>query len=124
MKILAPDIGSLFTYKGSKYRVTAYQRRVRPEEIPASDDEILDSGLSADEMLPYLLNRILYEARSDDLVWCHRSEATHVSGTGIAGCIAPVEEITVDGHVSEHWPESLVKSERRHAAWLVEQRDF
>ena len=116
--ILAPDIGTTFKYhshgKLSSFRVTAYQRRVRPEEIPPDTNESVGA----------MLTRVLYDGRSSDFVFCNRAEATHVSGTGVASCTAPIEEIEVTGHVNEAWSKELMDSAHKHAEWLIGQRDW
>ncbi|MEL3888438.1 hypothetical protein, partial [Pseudomonas aeruginosa] len=45
--------------------------------------------------------------------YCLREQATHVTLTGIAGAIAPIEECTVTGMVP--WPDELLEEAREKA---------
>jgi hypothetical protein len=123
-KFLAPDIGALFTWKGERYRVTAYKKPIPPERVPPDEKELCEMSLSTSGFMSGFLTRVMYEARDGDYLWCSRQEATHVSGYGLLGCIAPIEEITVTGNVSDCWSEEAMKSSQRHAEWLVTQNDF
>lgn len=94
---LRPVPGARFEYEGRNYRLNSFLCEVSQE--PAGQD---------------LLSQLLAEIEAEEeaelapgvrrvrLRWCLPEEATYVSGSGVAGCIAPIDEITVVGMVP--WP--------------------
>ena len=52
--------------------------------------------------------------------WCSREEATHVSGSGVSGVIARIEDITVVGTVN--WNEEAIDKLRASADLLSPAR--
>lgn len=96
-----PNITDCFTWNGSRYRATAYLKTVTVELSP-------------------MMARILKRTHSTQEVFCVREEATHVCGAGVAGCCAPVGEIT-DVRPMEGWSQGAIDEERATAAALVGQ---
>lgn len=107
-EILAPEVGALVNYgtdsfgkEPGRYRVTGYMCRV--ESKPDFGDDFL--------------GEILFDSCRDfqggKMRYCLREQATHVTLTGIAGAIAPIEECTVTGMVP--WPDELLKEAREKA---------
>ena len=107
-EILAPEVGALVNYgtdsfgkEPGRYRVTGYMCRV--ESKPHFGDDFL--------------GEILFDSCRDfqggKMRYCIREQATHVSLTGIAGAIAPIDECTVTGMVQ--WPDGLLKEAREKA---------
>lgn len=109
----APDIGDLFTHDGRLYRVDAWLKDMAMPEAPA-----WNRSPHRDR-----LGEILYEAQQrvgpdrKRVVFCIREEAEYVSGSGVAGCIVRVSDVTVTGRVD--WPEDLFEYARQEAAHLV-----
>ena len=100
MKQIAPAVGTIFEYKDRRYRVKSWFKEI---DVPRSDDWIDD---------------ILYDANhknknGKNWQWCARKEATHVSGSGVGGCIAPISEIKITGRVN--WSEDIFKEQEEHA---------
>lgn len=107
-EILAPEVGALVNYgtdsfgkEPGRYRVTGYMCRV--ESKPHFGDDFL--------------GEILFDSCRDfqgsKMRYCLREQATHVTLTGIAGAIAPIEECTVTGMVP--WPGELLEEAREKA---------
>ncbi|MFK1354891.1 hypothetical protein ACIUYZ_01065 [Pseudomonas aeruginosa] len=105
---LAPDVGALVNYgtdsfgkEPGRYRVTGYMCRVESKPDFGND----------------FLGEILFDSCRDfqggKMRYCLREQATHVSLTGIAGAIAPIDECTVTGMVQ--WPDGLLKEAREKA---------
>lgn len=101
-----------------KYRVSSWLRRRRPPPVP--DDE-----------MSRLVSEMLVEIRRKDpslaprgtgpdsvpLEFCLREQAEYVGGSGVAGTIQRVRDITVDGRVS--WSEQQLADERQRAISLA-----
>lgn len=106
---IAPDVGALFTYRGNKYRVNGWICPIEPKEL-ADDDP-------ASRLIEELLAEIRgSEPQETKFRWCTRAEATHVTGSGVCGCRAPISEIEVTGMVAWHpaqIAESRASAERR-----------
>ncbi len=94
-----PNITDCFTWKGRQYRATAYTRTVQVELSP-------------------LVSRLLGKTHADRVVFCGRDEATHVVGCGVAGCQAPVGEIT-DVEPISGWTQAMIDQEVSTAELLV-----
>lgn len=87
---MTPDIGDRFTYKGEGYMVQGYLKDApSPESLPMDHEMTFGDVLDA----------LLYES-SQQKVFCGREDADYVIGRGVAGCLAPVDEIVVTGRVS------------------------
>jgi hypothetical protein len=85
----APDAAWRFRYRGQTYRVTGWLKPL-PSPEPATDfDGVLD------ELLYETQQRV--GPRKERLVFCAQDEAVYVSGAGIAGCCAPLDDIEVLG---------------------------
>ncbi len=100
MQQIAPAVGTKFNYNGGSYRVKSWLKEI---EVPRSDDWIDD--------LLYEVNH--KNKNGKNWQWCSKKEATHVSGYGVAGCIAPISEIEITGRVD--WPEDILKEQEDHA---------
>ncbi len=114
LPLLAPDVGAIVQYglngfqtAPATYRVSGWMR-VAPEPKFDPDD---------------FIGQILFDTcREFDtkngngrkrLQFCLREEATHLSLSGIAGAIAPIEACTVIGRVD--WPEAHITESRASA---------
>lgn len=51
-------------------------------------------------------------------------EATHVSGSGVCGCLSKVEDIIMTGTVEGVWSEELLKSERESHARRIGEHNW
>jgi hypothetical protein len=117
VRIVAPDVGALVEYGVNgmgtgpgKWRVKGWMR-VAPEPKLDPDDSF---------------GQILFEScREFDtkngngkqkMQWCLREEATHVTLTGLCGCIAPIEKCKVVGRVD--WTEQRIDEDRARANQL------
>jgi len=81
-------VGAIFTFRGRQYRVTAWAcTSTKPERDPADPDSWLD----------VLMHDVASEREGKRHRFCLRTEATHVIGAGVAGCVAAVREIKVLG---------------------------
>jgi hypothetical protein len=102
---IAPRICATFSYRGYNYRVVGYLK-------PAIKPENLD-------WIGELLFEVAYECgpRKEKLQCCVCEEAMYVMGSGIAGVIAPIEDIVVTGMVN--WPEERIKEAEERAARRV-----
>lgn len=104
---MGPAIGSLFEYNGRKYRVNSW---LCVAKAPRVKEDLLEN----------MLTEVLYEsARLIDgqrLRHCLQDEATHVSGSGVGGCIAPIDQITITGIVA--WPQEHIDEAEQSAIRL------
>ncbi|MEY2260523.1 hypothetical protein AB7872_08910 [Rhodanobacter denitrificans] len=103
---LAPDVGTLFEYDGAEYRCTGW---LRPAEPPMS-------GQGWAKVISELLYESAYQRDGVRFQWCLREEATHVSGSGVCGCLAEITRIRVTGQVEQ--PADVLESERAIARAL------
>lgn len=105
-KLLAPQAGALFDYNGGKYRVKSWLREA-PPRTPSQDPDSIDA----------LIDEILWEtahtSNGTRFQYCVREDATHVSGSGVCGCLVPINAIRVTGMVS--WPAEQLEEAHRHA---------
>jgi len=104
-----PDIGDIIQRKvdeeremgfDRKWRVTGWLKAVPLEALLTGDflkDVLLETASRAEEI-------------GMVMVWCTRQEATHVSGSGVAGCLLHISEVEVVGRVN--WTEDQIESER------------
>lgn len=111
-RMLAPDVGALFIVPSqppgingqSRYRLTSWLREMDPPKPGVNwIDEILYEGQQT--------------IQGKKLVHCTRNEASHVSGTGVCGCIVSIDKIKVVGRVP--WSKELIAEERRRALLSV-----
>jgi hypothetical protein len=97
-----PVIACAFTYKGYRYRAQGFYRLhsyVKEFNPDDTQDQIwrqmdIDDGKDPDS--------VRYQ-----MIQCLPEEADFVSGTGVAGCIAPIKHIEVHGLVQ--WGEMQLK---------------
>lgn len=115
--VLAPDVGALVDYgKNSfgtgpgQYRVTAWMRVAPPPKLEP-DDFIGEILFEACQEL-----RDARDGKRKRMQFCLREEATHLSLTGIAGTIAPIELCKVTGMVD--WSEAQLAADRAYAVRL------
>ncbi|UJJ60608.1 hypothetical protein [Rhodanobacter denitrificans] len=109
-KRLAPAVGTVFTYNGAKYRCTGWLRPADPPKPGPEWDDFLDE----------LLYDAAYQRDGVRFRWCLREEATHVSGRGIAGCLAEIARIRVIGRAE--LPAAVLRSEEARAVALGRAR--
>lgn len=106
-----------------KYRVSSWLRRRRPPPVPQDEQSRLVS-----EMLVELRRKdpsLAPRGTGPDSVpleFCLRGQAEYVGGSGVAGTIQRVRDITVDGRVP--WSEELLADARRHAIALAGEALF
>ncbi len=114
VSMLAPDVGSLveygmneLTWSPRKYRVTAWIR-VAPPPTFEPDDIFGDILFDACQELTDKR-----DGQKKRMQFCTRAEATHLSLTGVAGAIAPIEMCKVTGMVD--WEPSFLEQNRESA---------
>ncbi len=121
--MIPPTIGAKFEYKTRKYRVDAFLKVVERQ----SRDLIAvtkDPTSSFSDVLEELLFQGHQKINGERFVFCSRQEATHVSGSGIAGCIASIDNIKVTGHVSSVWDAEQLQYAIDHAKSLEGEMIF
>lgn len=102
-----------------RYRVTGWMRLLPWE---ANEFEKALTGALPGEHDPFWAD--FYSDRQilgQRLVWCRREEATHVTGAGVSGCIAPLSKIIVTGRVP--WSKEHIDQERDWALSLAARGD-
>ena len=101
----APDVGTVVEYEGNRYRVNGWLCEQTPPDNAVSFNNIID--------------QIMYEAQqatgpdNKKLMFCHRSRAEYVHGSGTCGMIARLSEIKIVGRVS--WPDEQIDHLREMA---------
>lgn len=128
---IAPDVGTLFEYGRNgigtgpaSFRVTAWMRcppwRASPYEMAMAGALADEAGgrraVFASEVVADILSDEESPSPRRRLEFCPRELATHVCGSGVAGCIAPIAELRVTGMVA--WSAELLADERAHAQAL------
>lgn len=110
-----PDVGDLFEHEGETLRVSGWLRVKAPPEVRA---EL--RGLFA-EVLEHLTFETARPQGPDrkPLEFCTRDDAEYVSGSGVAGRIVRVADVTVTGRVP--WSQDVIDRERRTALAMVGQ---
>ena len=126
LRVLAgeiPDAGDTFAYTHvfplapgytdtDHYRVTGWLRRRAPRK--PDPDPIVE------KMLQELSEKFPRTTAGPDKVpleFCRRDQAEYVCGAGVAGVIARVRDVVVDGHVDH--PGQSREEARRDAEWLA-----
>lgn len=109
---LAPDVGAVFEYKGAKYRCKGWLRPADPPKPGPAWNDFLDE----------ILYDAAYQREGVRFRWCHRHEATHVAGSGVAGCLAEIARIRVTGQAQ--LPADVLESERARATALALSRSL
>jgi hypothetical protein len=102
----------------SSYRVNSWMRRRSPLPVSHGED---------DARIALMFAEMIADGRIDPprgfgpdnvpMEFCHREEAEYVSGVGVGGVIARLDEITLTGRVP--WSEELIRQERDHANQLA-----
>ncbi len=127
----APEAGAVFEYgldsfgkSPARYRVTGWMRQRAPKmdavDFAASGALPTEYGGLGALWASECVREILEEEgakRCEPMEFCLREFATHVSGAGIAGCIAPLSRIKVTGMVA--WDEGALRQAQAHAHWLA-----
>ena len=98
---IAPDVGTIFKYNNRRYRVQSWLKERSGNKQKAWQYK---------------------NCNGKNMLWCARSEATHVSGCGIAGCCAPIFKIKIMGKVP--WPKEQIDELRESALRLVGRAVF
>jgi len=109
----APDIAISFKKKPDvgrwpdehSYRVTGYIKMVDPETLKTKAHK--------DDWISGLLIDTAHKRDGKLLMRCTREEATHVSGTGVAGCIVAIEDIICGDYVN--WDKETIDDARKSA---------
>lgn len=108
MKTIAPEVGAIVEYginisgkSPRTYRDTAYLCRVTTKPN------------FGDNWVGEMLFDSCREFKGSRMRWCIRSEATHLSLSGICCAIAPIEECRAIGMVD--WPEKALAEARESA---------
>ena len=121
-KFPAPDIGTTFDYQGSSYRVDCWLKAML-DQSDITMAMISKKAMEVGELSPDLIDMILASTqrklgpRNEKLIGCTREEAEYVSGVGVGGCLAPIEEIKITGRVK--WPAHIIDECREQALRLV-----
>lgn len=122
-----PEIGDTFKLsreaqwptRDHSWRVTGYIKLVEPEAHKSNE------ASKYDEIGAMLNNILIDSAQKQDgklMMWCAKEEATHVTGTGVAGCIEKISDIEVTGRVS--WSEDMIQNAvRQHERMIGEYVD-
>lgn len=118
--LTSPDLkgdlkaGVRFTYQGSNYRLNCFLREVsaEPQVDPWLADLLAEWDAEDAASVPAGMRRI-------KLRYCLPEEAEFVSGSGVCGCLAPIDEIELDGMVewsekdlAEHHERALAKGRK------------
>lgn len=112
----APDVAISFKKKddGSRfpdehsYRVTGWMKLVDPEVLKIEQRKLFKHDFLSDILID--------SAQKEDgkiMMWCTREEATHVTGSGVCGCIVPIKDIICDGYVK--WDKETIDNARESA---------
>jgi len=112
-----PDVGYIVEYglnsfrtEPARYRVTAWLKP-KPHRFTGYDMALTGAmleDLDIDQRIDIILGPSAGSGDKPRLVFCRREEATHLSLTGICGCIAPISECKVVGRVA--WTEKLIEA--------------
>lgn len=94
-----PNITDHFTWNGRHYRATSYIKVATIELSP-------------------MMARLLGRTHVRREVFCTREEAEYVCGAGVAGCCAPVGEVT-DVSPMTGWTQEMIDDDVSLAARLV-----
>lgn len=81
-RVVAPDIGTLFTYRGRSYVCEGW---IETYETPTVERDWVGHLLA------------VTQGRKEPMRFASRTSATHVVGRGVAGCTAPLREVYVTG---------------------------
>jgi len=113
-----PEICDKITYNNSKYRVDGYLQQYDPiAEMEADPDCCKITYDIVSKMIQKEKESGQYRERYR---WCKKEDATHVTGSGICGCIAPIDEVEITGKVE--WSEESIQGEiERHNRMIGEQ---
>jgi hypothetical protein len=114
----APDIGTRFTYDEQTYMVSGWATEAAKRDVSWIDNDTTPPPEDWMADLLYSTQQSL-GPRKQKLVWCQRDRATHVTGKGIAGCVAPIDMIKVIGR--SEIDQSYYDSMLRHNMQLVGQ---
>lgn len=103
-----PDLGDVIQKKVDHEREAGWDRKWRVSGwLKAVELEKLKTG---DFLKDVLLEQAAEELGNGYvLVWCERHEATHVTGSGVAGCLLPIGEVEVVGRVN--WSEGQLQEQ-------------
>jgi len=104
-----PNVGDIVEYNGRRYHVDGWLR----ERLPPQRSRTIMNNI---------INDILYETQQEihgkKLRFCYQEEATYLSLSGVAGNIAPVDEVKVVGKVN--WAPEHIEEARQGALLLAE----
>lgn len=115
-----PPIGALFGYNGSDYRLTGYLLAREPLPEPRPEE----AGFSVVTLLNSIIEQSSHQRDGKVFQDCRRKEATHVSGSGVGGCIAAIGDIAITGSVLGKdgcWTASRLEDDERRAVEAAER---
>lgn len=100
--------GARFAYQGSNYRLNSFLCEVsaEPQVDPWLSDLFAEWEAEEAAKVPIGMRRI-------KLRYCLPEEAEFVTGSGVCGCIAPIDEVELDGMVE--WSESELAEHHERA---------
>jgi hypothetical protein len=102
MKTTPLAIGSRFLYHGAYFRATAFYKIVETKRTSTTAvSRLIDEMLIAEGVDPTVRLEVVY---------ADPAEATFVSGSGVAGCIAHIRDVVVLGMVE--WSVEAIKREQ------------
>lgn len=103
---MTPEICDRILYNDRKYRVDGYVREYDPiAEMPEPQDEM---DRITQDVVVKMINKEKEEGTyRTRYIWCEKEDATHVTGSGVAGCLAPISEVKIIGKVE--WSEEAVQ---------------
>lgn len=114
-----PDIGDIIQKKIDAEREAGWDRKWRVtgwiKAVP------LEDVLTNNFITNLLLEQAAEQSGHPDhvMIWCHKHEATHVTGSGVAGCMLRIEEVAVVGRVE--WSEDQIRDAvESHARFIGE----
>lgn len=91
-----PNIGDIVLYNGNRYRVTGYRKPLNRGPQKLHDGNWIDT----------IIENILAEEADTFVPW-FKDGATHITGKGICGCVAPIHQLTIVGRVD--WTEDRIQ---------------
>lgn len=100
--------GARFKFEGRSYRLNSFLCEIQeqPVEHPILASIFAEWDAEEAASLPDGMKRI-------KLRYCLPEEATHVSGSGVAGCVVAIDEIQFDGMVQ--WSEQQLAEHHQEA---------
>jgi hypothetical protein len=105
-----PQIGECFQHNDHFYRVTGWVRLVKHEPLPTNTPDT-EVNLANETVNEFMEKSGAFGRLREQ--WCLPEEATHVTGSGIAGCIVRIELVHWEGKIVNWSPEQLEADTQR-----------